>query len=131
MAILLYSILPVSFLSFFCKKCPDFYLQKFGFNDYLPNYHPLDFIDILDASSKVVLLKMVFTFSKLDFHLSQKRAVEYAICIPADIPSYSKDSLDCAISLFADDAIQSAIGVLTLYFQTNIWSIYLLFLAVP
>lgn len=57
--------------------------------------------------------------------------MEYAICIPADIPFYSKDSLDYAISLFADDAIQSIIGVLTLYFQTNIQSIYLLFLVVP
>lgn len=53
--------------------------------------------------------------------------MEYAICIPADIPSYAKD----AISLFADDAIQSIIGVLTLYFQTNIQSIYLLLLVVP
>lgn len=57
--------------------------------------------------------------------------MEYAVCIPADIPFYSKDSLDYAVSLFADDAIQSIIGVLTLYFQTNIQSIYLLFLVVP
>lgn len=58
--------------------------------------------------------------------------MEYAICIPADTASDLKNSLcyDYAISLFADYAIQSIIGVLILYFQTNIRSTYLLFFVV-
>lgn len=52
MAILLYSILPVSFLSFFCNKCPGFDLQKISFNGiYLTIFPvtdcPLDFVDFV------------------------------------------------------------------------------------